>query len=149
MTNNSNTNINNFGSGNSIEVKGNTVKFMVNNTLRDRKKNTSEFDSTNIDNFKTYNTYIIDDEDYQKSREERVDFLLKCDVKEDILNDKIPKKYEPIPDFIWLDIIKNVLKPLEKNEDYLKSEGFLEFNLSGHTEGKKFRPWQMADDQRM
>ena len=26
---------------------------MVNNTLRDRKKNTSEFDSTNIDNFKT------------------------------------------------------------------------------------------------
>ena len=44
---------NNFGSGNSIEVKGNTVKFMVNNTLRDRKKNTSEFDSTNIDNFKT------------------------------------------------------------------------------------------------
>lgn len=103
----------------------------------------------NIDNFKTYNTYIIDDEDYQKSRKERVDFLLKCDVKEDILNDKIPKKYEPIPDFIWLDIIKNVLKPLEKNEDYLKSEGFLEFNLSGHTEGKKFRPWQMADDQRM
>ena len=44
---------NNFGSGNSIEVKGNAVKFMVNNTLRDRKKNTSEFDSTNIDNFKT------------------------------------------------------------------------------------------------
>ena len=103
----------------------------------------------NIDNFKAYNTFVIDDKDYQKSREERVDFLLKCDVKEDILDDKIPKKYEPIPDFIWLDIIKNVLKPLEKNEYYLKSEGFLEFNLSGHTEGKKFRPWQMADDQRM
>lgn len=103
----------------------------------------------NIDNFKTYNTYMINDKDYQKSRDERIDFLLKCDVSNDILDKKIPKKYEAIPDFIWLDVIKNVIKPLEKNEDYLRSEGFLEFNLSGHTEGKKFRPWQMADDQRM
>ena len=44
---------NNFGSGNSIELKGNTVKFMINNSLRDRKRNTSEFDSSNIDGFKT------------------------------------------------------------------------------------------------
>ena len=66
-----------------------------------------------------------------------------------LLDKKIPKKYTPIPDFIWLDVIKNVIKPLDKNEDYLRSEGFFEFNLSGHTEGKKFKPWQMADDQRM
>ena len=109
----------------------------------------SDIRKVNIDNFKSYNTYIINDDDYQKSRDERVDFLLKCDVKKETLDEKIPKKYEVIPDFIWLDIIKNVIKPLEKNEDYLRSEGFLEFNLSGHTEGKKFRPWQMADDQRM
>ena len=44
---------NNFGSGNSIELKGSTVKFMINNTLRDRKRSTSEFDSNNIDSFKT------------------------------------------------------------------------------------------------
>ena len=43
----------NFGSGNSIELKGNTVKFMINNTLREGKRNTSEFDSNNIDSFKT------------------------------------------------------------------------------------------------
>ncbi len=103
----------------------------------------------NIDNFKTFNTFMIDDEGYQKSRDERVDFLVKCDVPMKILDEKIPRRYEKIPDFIWLDIIKNIIKPLEKNEDYLRSEGFLEFNLSGHTEGKKFRPWQMADDQRM
>ena len=42
----------NFGSGNSIELKGNTIKFMVNNTLREGKR-TSEFDSNTIDNFKT------------------------------------------------------------------------------------------------
>jgi hypothetical protein len=43
----------NFGSGNSIELKGNTVKFMVNNTLREGKRNISEFDSNTIDGFKT------------------------------------------------------------------------------------------------
>ena len=103
----------------------------------------------NIDNFKSYNTYIINNKDYQKSRDERIDFLLKCGVSQEILDKKIPKKYTPIPDFIWLDVIKNVIKPLEKNEDYLRSEGFLEFNISGHTEENKFRHWQMADDKRM
>ena len=109
----------------------------------------SDIRKVNINNFKSYNTYIINDENYQKSREERINFLLECDVSQDILDKKIPKKYTPIPDFIWLDVIKNTIKPLERNEDYLRNEGFLEFNISGHTEGKKFKPWQMADDQRM
>ena len=103
----------------------------------------------NIDNFKTYNTYIINDKDYQISRDERIDFLSKCGISKDVLEETIPKKYGMIPDFIWLDIIRNIIKQLEKNEDFLRSEGFYEFNLSGHTEGKQFRPWQMADDQRM
>ena len=40
----------------------------------------SDIRKVNIDNFKSYNTYFINDDDYQKSREERVNFLLKCDV---------------------------------------------------------------------
>ncbi len=48
-----------------------------------------------------------------------------------------------------LDIIKNIIKPLEKDEDFLRASGFLEFNLSGYTEEKRFRPWQMVDDKRM
>ena len=43
---------NNFGSGNSIELKGNTVKFRINNTLSEGKQSMSEYDSNNIDNFK-------------------------------------------------------------------------------------------------
>jgi hypothetical protein len=109
----------------------------------------SDIRNVNIDNFKTYNTFLINDENYKNSRDERVDYLMKCDVSKEILDKYIPLKYKPIPDFIWLDIIKNIIKPLEKNEDYLRSEGFIEFNLSGHTEGEKFRPWQMADDKRM
>ena len=101
----------------------------------------------NINNFKEYNTYIISNDDYKNSREERINFLLKCDVPFDVLDEKIPKDYNLIPDFIWLDLIKNIIKPLEKNDVFLESEGFNEFCISGHTEGKKFKPWQMSDDK--
>ena len=43
----------NFGSGNSIELKGNSLKFSVNNSLKEIKKNKSEYDLTNIESFKT------------------------------------------------------------------------------------------------
>ena len=48
-----------------------------------------------------------------------------------------------------MDIIKNVIKPLEEDEYFLRESGYLEFNLSGHTEEERFRPWQMANDKRM
>ena len=103
----------------------------------------------NIENFKEYRTFKISEEDYPKTREERISFLESCGLPRDLVEKNIPNKYEEIPDFIWLDLIKNILKVLEKEEDILRSDGFLEFNLSGHTEGNRFRPWQMVDDKRM
>lgn len=58
------------------------------------------------------------------------------------------KKYQAIPNLIWLSVIKNFLKQLEKNEDILMSYGFTNFAISGHTEGKQFSPWQMFDKSR-
>ena len=43
----------------------------------------------------------------------------------------------------------DIIKVLNKEEDYLRYNKFNEFNLSGHTEGKRFRPWQMVNDKRM
>lgn len=103
----------------------------------------------NISSFKDYNTFVVSEKAYKESRKERIDYLVSCGLEKKLLEDNIPKKYSLIPDFIWLDIIKNIIKPLEKEEDLLRSCNFLEFNLSGHTEGKRFRPWQMADDKRM
>lgn len=60
----------------------------------------------------------------------------------------IPKYYQAIPDFIWLSVIRNLLKQLEKNEDILASYGFTSFAISGHTEGNQFAPWQMFDKSR-
>ena len=103
----------------------------------------------NVNNFKEYNTFTISQSDYLKTREERINYLRTCQIPLDILEQNIPKEYQEIPKFIWLDIITNIIKQLEKEEYFLKEAGFLEFNISGHTEGNRFRPWQMVDDKRM
>lgn len=101
-----------------------------------------------IKNFKNYRTYLISQEEYEKTRNERIAYLESLKVDANLLASSIPKVYQEIPDFIWLDIITNLLKKLEKNEDILQKSGFTNFAISGHTEGKHFAPWQMFDKKR-
>ena len=48
----------NYGTGNSIEIKGNILKFSVNNDLKNLSKK-SEFDKKNIDSFNSVYSYDI------------------------------------------------------------------------------------------
>lgn len=91
---------------------------------------------------------MVSQEDYIKTREERVNFLKTIGLNEEIFSKYIPIDYKPIPDLIWKNIIIEVLKKLEKNEDDLTSSGFTHFAISGHTEGKKWAPWGMFDKSR-
>lgn len=109
----------------------------------------SDLRKINISNFKDYQTYKIDNKKYLETRKERIEYLISCGIDKNLIEENIPKDYQDIPDFIWLDIIKNIIKVIEKEEDILRQSGFLEFNLSGHTEEKRFRPWQMVDDKRL
>ena len=101
-----------------------------------------------INNFKEYQTYKINDTDYQKTRLERIDFLKSIGLDAEIVSKHIPTTYQDIPDFIWLNVIKNLLKKLETNEEILKSCGLIEFAISGHTEQKRYSPWGMFDKSR-
>ena len=102
----------------------------------------------NINNFKEYRTYLINDEDYSKSRKDRINFLISVGLDENEVNKNVQVKYEKIPNFIWLDIIKNIISRLEDMEIELKSANLDEIAISGHTEGKRFLPWQMFDKSR-
>ena len=104
--------------------------------------------SINIDNFKEYQIFKISQEDYDVTRKNRIEFLKSIGLDEKKFISYIPEIYQNIPDFIWSDIIKNVLKKLEKQEDYFLSCGYKTFVLSGHTEGEKFAPWKMFDKNR-
>lgn len=101
-----------------------------------------------IGNFKNFQTFQINDEEYKKTRLERIKFLQSIGLDYEIVSKYIPETYTAIPDIIWLDLIKNILKKLEKNEDYLINSGFKNFAIGGHTEGNKFCPWQMFDKSR-
>lgn len=103
-----------------------------------------------IENFKEYRTYLISDSDYQKSRKQRISFLVKepIGLPLEVVEENVPKQYSEIPDFIWLDVMKNLIKKLEEKEDLLASNDFFEFGISGHTEGKRFLPWSMFDKSR-
>lgn len=101
-----------------------------------------------VDNLKEYKTFQINNDDYQMTRNERIKFLKSIGLNPDVFSSYIPENYQEIPDFIWLSVIKNLLKQLEKNEDILMNYEFTNFAISGHTEGNQFAPWQMFDKSR-
>ncbi len=107
-----------------------------------------ELRNITIENFKKYRTYLTSQEEYEKTREERINYLKEIGFSKEVVEIEVPKKYMEIPDFIWMDIIKNFLKVLEKEEDVLRMDGLLNFAISGHTEGKKYMPWQLFDKSR-
>ena len=102
-----------------------------------------------ISNFEDYRIYLVSQEKYEETRKERIEYLMSCGLDKTVLEENIPIEYTKIPDFIWLDIIKNIIKVVAKEEDFLRMCNYTEFNLSGHTEEKRFRPWQMVNDKRM
>ncbi len=101
-----------------------------------------------IENFRDYRTFQIDNESYKMTRIDRINFLKSIGLNPEVFSKHIPELYEPIPDFIWLSVIKKIIKRLEDNEEILMNYGLTNFAISGHTEGKEFAPWQMFDKTR-
>lgn len=102
----------------------------------------------NIENFRNYRTYLISKEDYKISREKRISFLESLNLPVEDASRYVLVEYTEIPNFIWLDVIKNLIKELPNMEEELLSASFREFAISGHTEEKRFLPWQMFDKSR-
>lgn len=107
-----------------------------------------ELRSCHLENFKKYRTFLISDSEYAITRFYRIEFLKSVNLSEEVVTKYIPEKYQEIPYFIWLDVIRKLIKKLEKMEEELYSYGFSEFAISGHTEGKNFCPWQLFDESR-
>lgn len=101
-----------------------------------------------VDNFKNYQIFKISNDDYKITRDKRMGFLEDIGLNKEIFSKYIPETYQGIPDFIWVSVIKNLIKELEKNEEILENCGFTNFAISGHTEGNDFTPWQMFDKSR-
>lgn len=102
----------------------------------------------NVENFKDYNIFMIDQESYIKTREERINFLRSLGLDDKDFLSYIPEIYRRIPDFIWSDLIQNVLVYLEDNEDILLKSGYKHFCINGNTEGRECFLIQMYNKDR-
>ena len=107
-----------------------------------------ELRKCSVQNFKDYKIYQISDEDYKKTRVERMIFLKSIGLNEEVYSKMIPEVYEKIPGFIWENVVRDVIKLIEKQTEVLVAANILHFAISGHTEGKKFCAWQMYDKTR-
>ena len=76
---------------------------------------------------------MIDQNKYYESRIDRINYLMSLGLKKEEFISYIPAVYKPIPDFIWDDLIQNVLIYLEKNEELLTSSGYKHFCINGNT----------------
>ena len=101
-----------------------------------------------IGNFREYQTFQITDEEYVKTRLDRIEFLKSVGLNPDYFAKLIPEKYNQIPDKVWLSVIKGILKRLEERQEFLEKGDFTHFAISGHTEDGEFTPWQMFDKSR-
>ena len=101
-----------------------------------------------IGNFKDYQTFQITDEEYIKTRLDRVEFLKSIGLDPQQFGKYIPEQYQGVPDKVWLSVIKGILKRLEERQEFLEQGDFTHFAISGHTEGDEFTPWQMFDKSR-
>lgn len=102
--------------------------------------------SLNVENFKSFKTYQISEEEYEKTRSSRLKKLISMGF--DGVEESVPETYSPIPDEVWNDLIKNLLKPLMKKEEELELLKLKNFAISGHTRGFAFCPWQVYTEKR-
>ena len=107
-----------------------------------------ELRKCNVENFRTYRTYLITQKEYQISRCNRIAFLQSLGLPLNDIQKHIPKNYQEIPDNIWEDILINLIKKLEKMQDELVSVNLTEFTINGNVEEGKFYPWQLYDKSR-
>lgn len=94
--------------------------------------------------------FIVNKDEYLKSREERISFLMKrCNYSKSLLEKEIPSSYIPICE----DIIKQVLDDVIL-ELYIKQKQLLEDNLNyfciqGNIINKKLEPWELFTIDRL
>lgn len=95
-------------------------------------------------------SYKVNKEDYEKSREERINFLMRrCNYPRELLDNSIPRFFTSIDD----DIIKQVLDDIIFNL-YIKERELLKDNLNyfciqGNIINHKLEPWELFTVDRM
>lgn len=101
----------------------------------------NELSSCTLNNFKSYQSYQVNDIEYKRGRKKAKD--------RENSNTPIPRQYVEIPSYIWEYIINNLLILLPDLEDALLSHGLIDFFIIGYVNKKKFIASQLINRRRL
>lgn len=104
--------------------------------------------SLTINNFNKYNIFTISNNDYVKTRNNRINYLLSLGLKQEEFSKYIPSTYKKIDNIIWENLIKRVLLNIYKQADLLSDAGYKDFAIGGNTLGDEPYLWQMYNKDR-
>lgn len=91
----------------------------------------------------------ISQEDYQKTRKERIDFLYNsCHYDIDKIEENIPQTYSLIPDNVIVKLLDEVVLELMKNRPMLLQDGLMQFGIQGNIINGEIQPWEMFRPER-
>lgn len=99
---------------------------------------------------KTVSKYIVDEEEYKRSREERIDFLNSVEPNiEDIIKKEVPESYKSANDDVIKSILDDVILPLYKRKRELYQDNLKHFNIQGNVVNGKVVPWEIFRPERL
>lgn len=93
--------------------------------------------------------YIVNDKEYQRTREERINFLNSIESDKEAIQANVPKQYKPIKDEFIDTILENIVFELYKRKSELRKDGLNIINVQGNFEGGRVVPWEIFRPERL
>lgn len=93
--------------------------------------------------------YSVSQEEYQKTRESRIEFLKSIETDESKIEESVPETYTEIDNSVIDSILNDVVFTLYKRKSELPSDGLKTFNVQGNIVNGKVVPWEIFRPERL
>lgn len=95
--------------------------------------------------------YEICDDEYKRTRQERVEFLneKEKEIDREIIEENVPIAYKELDEEIIKNILDDVILELCKRKDELLRDGLRNFNVQGNIVDGKIVPWEIFRPERL
>lgn len=92
---------------------------------------------------------MVEPEEYQRTRQERMTFLKSVGCDDRILQESIPENYSQVDSSIIDSILEDVVFAIYKRKGELPKDGLKNFNIQGNIVDGKLVPWEIFRPERL
>lgn len=92
--------------------------------------------------------YFISQDEYTKTREERIKFLSSIEQNIDI-EEKVPKEYNKLDDELIKDMLDDIILPMYEKKRQMYEDGLKVCNVQGNIVNKTLEAWEIFKKERL